>query len=241
MRANLIARGSAKNLHCAELSFSAATHSEIMFAVTVVAANWVHVLCGPNELFLMPLRTVVISTTRACAVTPRHKLREMLVATTTKLLHGPRIIALIHMLHREHSEEAGVAWAVMTIKAIIMVRSLQERKFGFTTCPTHFFTKDWIVLGIVAMTSLLQKLVRLGIVGTARFVPAAQLKMAGEVGVPEVRTFVIRQHVHRLMYMPQTESAFVRFQISFSHSIASFWVVQRALAYPIDLGAAFER
>lgn len=110
---------------------------KFVVGIAVVAPHWVCAVGGFKELAPMPLGAIVISATTSCAIATRNELSEMLVATSTRPLHGPSIVAVKHMLHRVDAQKSIVARRVVTMEVIISILDVQERHVGLGSLPAN--------------------------------------------------------------------------------------------------------
>jgi len=115
-----------------------------------------------------------------------------------------------------HTEEAIIARGVMAMEMVIGVLELQEIKFRLRSRPSNDSTLHWVIQSILSDSSLGYKrppAIARGIILAIFLLPATGLQMALEVGVSEIRTLIIWQHINGLVYMPKTKSSLIRHQV----------------------------
>lgn len=146
-----------------------------------------------DQLCCMPLGTIVVSPTTPCAIATRDQLGKVLVTTATCLPHGARIASLVHMLHCVHTKKPSIARGKVAMKVVISILQLQKWQAGLGTTPTNSRTKNWIVLTILAVPSLLHQAppAAAWVECTLLSLAATHLQMARQVCVPEVCALVI--------------------------------------------------
>jgi hypothetical protein len=78
----------------------------------------------------------------------------MLIATSTGLPHGANVVAIKHVLHRIHAKKSIVVRAVMAMEVVISILKFQEAHVGFGSLPSNCRSPHWIVLSIMAVSTL---------------------------------------------------------------------------------------
>lgn len=146
-----------------------------------------------DQLRCVPFGTIVVSPATPRAIATRDQLGKVLVSTATRLPHGTRIATLIHVLHCVHAKKPSIARGIVAMEVVISILQLQKWQAGLGTTPTNRRTKNWIVLTILAVPSLLHQAppAAAWVERTLLSPAATHLQMARQVCVPEVCALVI--------------------------------------------------